>query len=595
MKNLIHILVVTMACLLLPTTTFASTEDVAKTCNYTQEEGENPDLQTMNCLLTETALNYDVPPEIVKAIAEGESGDWRHFDENGDVIITEDNGIGIMQITDQEDYDEDRLKTDILYNIKTGVEILDDMYERTDLPTINDNHRDFLEHWYFAIMAYNGTKPINSPIVQETGERNTDAYQEKILNIVEDYSLVELEPLSFTPDEFDYDPDSDENIDFVTTDYQFDQPLTKTKHKFEEGQPVTATTSINIRTNPTTDSAQVGTLKAGDVATISGPFEYDDVASKKNHFVWYPVELNDGTTGYAASSYLTFKFSDVPAGHYAEKAIQYLAERDILSGIGNGKFGLNQELTRWQAVLLLNRANDVSTTNRPDLGFTDIDEDYLYYDNIAAAVEENYFSGYENNTFRPNITLTRAEMASTLQRIYQFPGKYQSLPFSDVPSGKWYTDAVTNLYHAGITVGVTESEFGPSQTITREQFAVFLARSINENFSLEVGETFLSEFEMRGNRLYDSDGDSFARYTGKNEHSNYDEAYFTEVDTVRDPKKREAFAEFVIEKGFPMEKDELVEQIKNKESINADKYKFYQIIPPQDRTPETTTYKAEWK
>ena len=149
--------------------------DIANTCEYDLASKVNPDYSTMNCLLTETALRYDVPPEIVKAIAEGESGNWRHFDKNGEAIVTADNGIGIMQITNQAGYDQNKLKNDVVYNIQAGVEILDGMFKRPNLPSINGGERDVLEHWYFAIMAYNGTKPVNSPIVQATGERNASA------------------------------------------------------------------------------------------------------------------------------------------------------------------------------------------------------------------------------------------------------------------------------------------------------------------------------------------------------------------------------------------------------------------------------------
>jgi len=134
--------------------------NIANTCDYDSASKGNPDFSTMNCLLTETALIYDVPPEIVKAIAEGESGNWRHFDGTGEAIVTADNGIGIMQITNQAGYNQDRLKSDIVYNIQAGVETLDKMFKRKDLPSINGGERDVLEHWYFAIMAYNGTKPV---------------------------------------------------------------------------------------------------------------------------------------------------------------------------------------------------------------------------------------------------------------------------------------------------------------------------------------------------------------------------------------------------------------------------------------------------
>ena len=48
--------------------------NIKEKCGYNGEPGVNPDFQTINCLLTEKALEYKVPPEIVKAIAANESG-----------------------------------------------------------------------------------------------------------------------------------------------------------------------------------------------------------------------------------------------------------------------------------------------------------------------------------------------------------------------------------------------------------------------------------------------------------------------------------------------------------------------------------------
>ena len=468
--------------------------DITNTCEFDLILKVNPDFSTMNCLLTETALSYDVPPEVVKAIAEGESGNWRHFDENGEAIVTADNGIGIMQITNQTGYDQDRLKNDIVYNIQAGVEILDRMFKRADLPRINGGERDVLEHWYFAIMAYNGTKPVNSPIVQATGERNTNAYQERIFQITEELGLIDVTELPFSREYFQYESNSSENIKFTELNFDFDLPLTKSKHIFKANQKASTATKVNIRTRPTTDSPSKGTLRENEIVTIKGPFEYEEVSTKKNHFVWYPVKRNDGTEGYVASSYLgystpstpisNFTFKDVPNHHYAKGEIYYLAERDILKGVGQDRFGIGEGLTRWQAVLLINRAENVSLINRPDPRFTDVPKDYPYYNAIAAAVDEGLFMGTSANKFEPNKILTRSELAAVLQRIYNFPAPSSNHPFTDVKD-QWFADSVSRLYASGITGGLTATKFEPKSTIKREQFAVFLVRSIDETYRLK--------------------------------------------------------------------------------------------------------------
>lgn len=331
-----------------------SANEIANTCKYDSTSKVNPDYSTMNCLLTETALIYDVPPEIVKAIAEGESGNWRHFDVNGEAIVTADNGIGIMQITNQADYNQDRLKSDLVYNIRAGVETLNKMFKRKDLPSINGGEKNVLEHWYFAIMAYNGTKPVNSPIIQATGERNATAYQEKILQIIEKLELLDLTVPHFSREHFQYDSSSKENIKFSEMNYDFDLPYTKSKYFFETNQKVIVTTK-NIRERPTTDSQTVGTLREGETVTITGPFEYEEVPTKTNHFVWYPVKRNDGTKGYVASSYLSDaalpsttpvntskdfssyakKFADFSTTAWWRDDMIWAIDRGLISGYGN--------------------------------------------------------------------------------------------------------------------------------------------------------------------------------------------------------------------------------------------------------------------
>ena len=73
-------------------------------------------------MLTEEPIKADIPPEVLKAIAWEES-DWQQF-KDGKPNVSIDGGIGIMQVTDYDPAEEESLKTDIEYNIKKGIEIL---------------------------------------------------------------------------------------------------------------------------------------------------------------------------------------------------------------------------------------------------------------------------------------------------------------------------------------------------------------------------------------------------------------------------------------------------------------------------------------
>ncbi|MGN7385541.1 transglycosylase SLT domain-containing protein [Sporosarcina sp. SAFN-015] len=275
------------------------------------EPNTNPSYQHMNCLLTNAALDAEIPPEVVKAVAAKESGGWKHFTENGEPIISADNGIGLMQITNQPSFNQERLKNDIYYNINAGIQILNDMYDRTatDLPSIKGAGRQVIENWYFPVMAYNGTKPVNSPIIQLTGARNIDAYQEKVFALIEKSSFlssIKLAQFPFSPDDFQYDPNSNKNIDFLKKSYILPDTPHLSAYSLKRGDKVMVTTNVNIRPEPST--AKPGIMLPKDtVLIITGDFTYDLNTNSVNQFVWYPVKTTDGKVNdyYISSAYLT--------------------------------------------------------------------------------------------------------------------------------------------------------------------------------------------------------------------------------------------------------------------------------------------------
>lgn len=271
----------------------------------------NPSYQHMNCLLTNVALDADIPPEVVKAVASKESGSWKQFNDKGEPIISADNGIGLMQITNQPAFDQERLKNDIYYNINAGIQILNSMYDRTatDLPSIKGAGRQVIENWYFPVMAYNGTKPVNSPIVQSTGGRNKEAYQEKVFALIEKSSFLnstKLVQFPFSSEDFQYDPDSTKNIDFLKKSYVLPDTTHLSAYSFKPGDKVMMTANANIRPQPGTSNA--GIMLPKDTALIiTGNFTYDLNGNSVNQFVWYPVKTADGKVSdyYISSAYLT--------------------------------------------------------------------------------------------------------------------------------------------------------------------------------------------------------------------------------------------------------------------------------------------------
>ena len=71
--------------------------------------------------------------------------------------------------------------------------------------------------------------------------------------------------------------------------------------------------------------------------------------------------------------------------------------------------------------------------------------------------------------------MTRAMLVTVLWRYANAP-KPGANPFTDVPNGKWYTDAVAWAAENGVVNGVDAAHFEPDGRVTREQIATILFR-----------------------------------------------------------------------------------------------------------------------
>lgn len=334
---------------------FAESTWASKCTTYGDiKPNQNPTFQHINCLLTNAALEGKIPPEVVKAVASTESGGWKQFDEKGQPIISKDNGIGLMQITNKTDYDQEKLKYDINYNIQAGVEILNTMYQRKDLPKIKNSGREIMENWYFPVMAYNGIKPLNSPLYQSSGLKNKQAYQEKVFSFIERDSYLNATTLgqfSFTTADFDYNPNSSDNIKFRKMEYTLADQSHESAYHFQKGNKVSVTgEKVNLRSKPSTSSSVPKTLAKNATLTIDGNFIFDQSSTSSNQFVWYPVKTEDQkVAGYISSAYITKQKVHAPAVRVmwgkTELKVGQIGKVTILSNTNLVKMDNNGSLT----------------------------------------------------------------------------------------------------------------------------------------------------------------------------------------------------------------------------------------------------------
>lgn len=113
--------------------------------------------------------------------------------------------------------------------------------------------------------------------------------------------------------------------------------------------------------------------------------------------------------------------------------------------------------------------------DEPD-GFADVKESSWYYQPVTEAVESGLLRGMSERYFMPDEPMTRAMLATVLYRMAGEPEVTSKTPFTDVPSGQWYSAAIAWAYENGVVNGLSETQFGLDENVTREQLVTMLRR-----------------------------------------------------------------------------------------------------------------------
>jgi len=171
-------------------------------------------------------------------------------------------------------------------------------------------------------------------------------------------------------------------------------------------------------------------------------------------------------------------YSDVPDKHWAAESIAQCKQYNLLQGIGSGKFGLGQKMTRAAYAAALCRLMGWKTVTPEKGSFTDNqDTKKWYFSAIETASEHDVFPGH-STTCRPNDAITREEMAAMTVRALGYStlsGTVQDeCPFTDVTTNPGY---ITLAWRMGLVTGMNAATFAPKSDTTREQAAAVLLRA----------------------------------------------------------------------------------------------------------------------
>ena len=169
-------------------------------------------------------------------------------------------------------------------------------------------------------------------------------------------------------------------------------------------------------------------------------------------------------------------FVDVATGSYYEDAVDWAVENGITKGTDDTHFSPDGICTRAQAVTFLWRTAGSPKPEIRTMPFTDVPVGSYYYDAVLWAVGNGITKGTSDTTFSPNMTCSRAQIVAFLWRSEKSPAAGTANPFADVKSTAYYADAVLWAVKENITKGTTSTTFSPNADCTRAQIVTFLWR-----------------------------------------------------------------------------------------------------------------------
>ena len=169
-------------------------------------------------------------------------------------------------------------------------------------------------------------------------------------------------------------------------------------------------------------------------------------------------------------------FVDVATGSYYEDAVDWAVENGITQGTDDTHFSPDGICTRAQAVTFLWRAAGSPAPRSRTMPFTDVPAGSYYYDAVLWAVENGITKGTSETRFSPDDTCTRAQIVAFLWRSEKSPAAGTANPFADVKSTAYYAGAVLWAVREDITKGTTNTTFSPDADCTRAQIVTFLWR-----------------------------------------------------------------------------------------------------------------------
>lgn len=175
-------------------------------------------------------------------------------------------------------------------------------------------------------------------------------------------------------------------------------------------------------------------------------------------------------------------FTDVQTSHKNFEAINFLQEEGILKGYNDGSFKPGKSVTRAEFLKIIIEGSDLETDQTEEIPFKDVSEKAWYYPYVQKAYHEKFVNGYDDGTFKPEQTINKVEALKILALVqdWKLPTKLSKNPFKDVPRLSWFAAYVSYAKDHDYLEETGET-FAPSSLMSRANISEIIFRTLEKD------------------------------------------------------------------------------------------------------------------
>lgn len=185
----------------------------------------------------------------------------------------------------------------------------------------------------------------------------------------------------------------------------------------------------------------------------------------------------------------TSVFDDLGNHKWAEKIINKIVSKGIMKGKAAKLFAPQDNITRAEFATIVVKAYELELNNTIQNPFEDVGQDDWFYNYVLTAYSYNVISGIDSDTFDPNASIKREDMAVIILNILDAVNiDIESLYDENTSEVNFYDnnkisdyakDAVEKTTKAGILNGYPNGRFKPQEGVSRAEAAIVIYKIYN--------------------------------------------------------------------------------------------------------------------